>query len=120
MPMIIKNSLVILAVVAVLALSQQPAEAGPIKRGVLRAVKWGGCFPLRWGSLVHILPGYLLFVAGGVGEIAIDEMLINDRYKDAAKKEDKSLIHQSGYDVPINAEPAEEPVAEESVKAGDE
>ncbi len=106
-----KNSVVILCAVLLILASQQPAEAGPIKRSILRVVKWGVCFPVRWVNFVHILPGYFGFVAGGLGELAIDEALISDRYKDAEKKEKESLIHKSGYDVPIDAEP---------VKAGDE
>jgi len=110
----IKNSLVALCVVLFILASQQPAEAGPIKRAGLLVIKWGVCFPVRWVNFVHILPGYFGFVAGGLGELMIDEAVINDRLKEAAKKEKESLIHKSGYDVPIDAEPVEEPVKEEA------
>lgn len=83
----IKNSLVILCVVLFILASQQPAEAGPVRRAGLFVVKWGVCFPVRWVNFVHILPGYFGFVAGGVGELMIDEAVINDRLKEAAKKE---------------------------------
>lgn len=64
---------------------------------------------MRWANFVHILPGYFGFVAGGLGELMIDEAVINDRRKEAEKREERSLIHQSGYDVPIDAEPVVEP-----------
>lgn len=103
--MISKNTVVVLCLVLFILASQQPAEAGSIKRTVLRAIKWGVCFPTRWVNFVHILPGYFLFIGGGVGELLIDDKIVEDRREQAKKEHEQSLIHKSGYDVPIDAEP---------------
>ena len=47
-----------------------------------------------------------------MAESKIEEVIRLDSLKDKEREENKSLIHRSGYDVPLNAEPAGEQVDE--------
>lgn len=95
--MIKKNLLILLCLALVGYWSQQPAEAGPIKRSIVRTIKWGLCVPATCVTFCHAILPSLAFHACSVSIGACDLVIEHDLKKEeAAKAEAQAETEKKG------------------------